>query len=192
MVLLAFTIASSSSSLLRNGLTEWLVHYESVRSLAQLEHLAPAQPGLSHPPSELTALPRRATVLPAHVALRERPHRRVVEDTNVGIHAHLERALAMRQANLLGRLLAAETGDVSDCGRVGALFGSGVQDGQTEADGGDATPGSEEVATCLTFDGLNQTLLRRDRHVDTRIGMRHGRSATVQVAWQKLELGCAR
>lgn len=139
------------SPLLGNGLTLRLLGGEAVSAGGEIINLLAAQPSLADAAGELVALPRRAAVLPAHVALREGPHLAVVKDANVGVHALLDGTLTVGEADLLGGSLAAQANNVGqsrDLGRRGAGLGCGVEDGQAEANGGDAAPSRKEVALC--------------------------------------------
>lgn len=127
-----------------------------VEASVPAKHALTPQPGLPDHAAQGAALVGGALVAEEHGAGLDDPLGRVVEDTDIGVEADAQIALAGFQADLGGGVGAAEAHDVLERVLGVLVVGGGCQalataelgpeDGEAQAHGGDAAPGGEEVA----------------------------------------------
>lgn len=125
-------------------------------SLVAAEDRLTTEPRLAYHSTELLALVRRALIAEEHSRRLDGPLGGVIEDADIRVEADDQITLLFLQTDLGGGVGAAEADDVLEgvlgvdvLGRRGETLPTaelGPENGQSETDGGDATPGGEEAA----------------------------------------------
>lgn len=99
-------------------------------------------------PLERLTLIGRAFIPKQHRIRFNGKRARIVKDTNVSVHSHLQLTFAMFETNLFRRVCATPCDDVEN-GFIHthlSAHGFGPENAESESDGADATPCAEEVA----------------------------------------------